>query len=101
MSFRYTSLVDEHIAAVASSLNDDSTLVRMHALMAITHLIRESYLRWEGQVIFSYGKGSFIAENLKCTAVACFELSPYAYENFANFVKDVADNVQICLSSSG
>lgn len=52
--FRYTLLVDRHSAIIASCLKDPSTLVRKQTLMLLTHLIKEQFVRWAGQVIYIY-----------------------------------------------
>lgn len=52
--FRYTLLVERHSAIIASCLKDVSTLVRKQALMLLTHLIKEQFVRWAGQVIYNH-----------------------------------------------
>ncbi|EFO23042.1 hypothetical protein LOAG_05445 [Loa loa] len=51
---RYTLLVDRHSAIVASCLKDPSTLVRKQTLMLLTHLIKEQFVRWEGQIMYRF-----------------------------------------------
>ncbi|VDM97448.1 unnamed protein product [Thelazia callipaeda] len=51
---RYTLLVDRHSAIVASCLKDSSTLVRKQTLMLLTHLLKEQYIRWEGQIMYRF-----------------------------------------------
>ncbi|VDK85594.1 unnamed protein product [Litomosoides sigmodontis] len=51
---RYTLLVDRHSAIIASCLKDPSTLVRKQTLMLLTHLIKEQYVRWAGQIMYRF-----------------------------------------------
>ncbi|KAL3990963.1 non-SMC mitotic condensation complex subunit 1 family protein [Acanthocheilonema viteae] len=51
---RYTLLVDRHSAIIASCLKDPSTLVRKQTLMLLTHLIKEQFVRWEGQIMYRF-----------------------------------------------
>lgn len=51
--FRYTLLVDRYTPIIASCLKDRAILVRQQTLECLTILIKEAFIRWEGQV----GKG--------------------------------------------
>ncbi|VDO35258.1 unnamed protein product, partial [Onchocerca flexuosa] len=51
---RYTLLVDRHSAILASCLKDPSTLVRKQTLMLLTHLIKEQFVRWAGQIMYRF-----------------------------------------------
>ncbi|KAK6113390.1 non-SMC mitotic condensation complex subunit 1 family protein [Brugia pahangi] len=51
---RYTLLVDRHSAIIASCLKDPSTLVRKQTLMLLTHLIKEQFVRWAGQIMYRF-----------------------------------------------
>ncbi|MCP9265151.1 Condensin-2 complex subunit D3 [Dirofilaria immitis] len=51
---RYTLLVDRHSAIIASCLKDSSTLVRKQTLMLLTHLIKEQFVRWAGQIMYRF-----------------------------------------------
>lgn len=50
IELRYTFLVDRYSEILASCLNDESTLVRKQTLILLTNLIKEAFIRWEGQV---------------------------------------------------
>uniref|UniRef100_F1KQ64 Condensin-2 complex subunit D3 n=1 Tax=Ascaris suum TaxID=6253 RepID=F1KQ64_ASCSU len=52
LCIRYTLLVDRYSAIIALSLRDRSTLVRKQALTLLTCLIKEQYIRWEGQIMY-------------------------------------------------
>uniref|UniRef100_A0A0N5AXU4 Cnd1 domain-containing protein n=1 Tax=Syphacia muris TaxID=451379 RepID=A0A0N5AXU4_9BILA len=51
---RYTFLVDRYSEILASCLNDESTLVRKQTLVLLTNLIKEAYIRWEGQIMYRF-----------------------------------------------
>uniref|UniRef100_A0A915PJQ2 Condensin complex subunit 1 C-terminal domain-containing protein n=1 Tax=Setaria digitata TaxID=48799 RepID=A0A915PJQ2_9BILA len=61
---RYTLLVDRHSAIVASCLKDSSTLVRKQTLMLLTHLIKEQFVRWEGQIMYRF-VSAILDENME------------------------------------
>uniref|UniRef100_A0A1I7W6Z0 Cnd1 domain-containing protein n=1 Tax=Heterorhabditis bacteriophora TaxID=37862 RepID=A0A1I7W6Z0_HETBA len=52
LCIRYTLLVDRYSPIIASCLKDRSTLVRHQTLESLTNLIKEQFIRWEGQVVF-------------------------------------------------
>uniref|UniRef100_A0A915AMC9 Condensin complex subunit 1 C-terminal domain-containing protein n=1 Tax=Parascaris univalens TaxID=6257 RepID=A0A915AMC9_PARUN len=52
LCIRYTLLIDRYSAIIALSLRDRSKLVRKQALALLTCLIKEQYIRWEGQIMY-------------------------------------------------
>ncbi|CAJ0610461.1 unnamed protein product [Cylicocyclus nassatus] len=51
---RYTLMVDRYSPIVAACLKDRSTLVRQQVLESLTSLIKEQYIRWEGQIMYRF-----------------------------------------------
>ncbi|VDN60289.1 unnamed protein product [Dracunculus medinensis] len=51
---RFALLVDCHAAVVASCLKDSSTFIRKQILMLLTKLIKEQFIRWEGQIMYHF-----------------------------------------------
>jgi hypothetical protein len=51
---RYTSLVDRHIGAMASCLQDSCVMVRRHALVLLTQLLLQDFLKWRGMLLFRF-----------------------------------------------
>ncbi|EPB80611.1 hypothetical protein ANCCEY_00325 [Ancylostoma ceylanicum] len=49
LCIRYTLMVDRYSPIVAACLKDRSTLVRQQTLESLTSLIKEQFIRWEGQ----------------------------------------------------
>ncbi|CAI4228805.1 unnamed protein product [Auanema sp. JU1783] len=54
LCIRYTLLVDRYSPIIASCLKDRSTLVRHHTLESLTNLIKEQFIRWEGQIMYRF-----------------------------------------------
>ena len=61
---RYTNLVDRHIGSLAACLQDSDALVRKHALILLTQLLLQDFLKWRGMLLFR-----FIDLHMK---IACF-----------------------------
>ncbi|VDL72654.1 unnamed protein product [Nippostrongylus brasiliensis] len=51
---RYTSMVDRYSPIIAACLKDTSTLVRRQILESLASLIKEQFIRWEGQVMYRF-----------------------------------------------
>jgi hypothetical protein len=51
---RYTSLVDRHVGAMATSMQDASPLVRRHALLLLGQLLLQDYVKWRGLLLFRF-----------------------------------------------
>jgi condensin-2 complex subunit D3 len=49
---RFTSLVDRHVGVMAMCLQDNDALVRRHALVLLTQLLLQDYLKWRGLLMF-------------------------------------------------
>ena len=58
---RYTNLVDRHIGSLACCLQDKDALVRKHALILLTQLLLQDFLKWRGMLLFR-----FIATSTDC-----------------------------------
>ncbi|XGW32533.1 hypothetical protein V3C99_017239 [Haemonchus contortus] len=54
LCIRYTSMVDRYSPIVAACLKDTSTLVRKQILQSLTSLIKEQFIRWEGQIMYRF-----------------------------------------------
>ncbi|KAE9417361.1 hypothetical protein Angca_004234, partial [Angiostrongylus cantonensis] len=54
LCIRYTSMVDHYSPIVAACLKDRSTLVRQQTLESLTSLIKEQFIRWEGQIMYRF-----------------------------------------------
>ncbi|GMR47774.1 hypothetical protein PMAYCL1PPCAC_17969 [Pristionchus mayeri] len=54
LCIRFTSLVDKHTPIIASCLKDRAILVRQQTLECLTILIKESFIRWEGQLMYRF-----------------------------------------------
>ena len=52
--FRNTQLVDRYSPIIAGCLKDMSTLVRHQTLESLTNLIKEQFIRWEGQIMYRF-----------------------------------------------
>ncbi|KAK6032512.1 hypothetical protein OSTOST_01311 [Ostertagia ostertagi] len=64
LCIRYTSMVDRYSPIVAACLKDTSTLVRQQILESLTSLIKEQFIRWEGQIMYRFV--STILDENKC-----------------------------------
>ncbi|GAB5032194.1 condensin-2 complex subunit d3 [Nannochloropsis oceanica] len=51
---RYTSLVERHVPSMARCLQDESALIRRHALALISQLLLQDYLKWRGLLLHRY-----------------------------------------------
>jgi len=51
---RYTALVERHVPAMARCLQDESALIRRHALALISQLLLQDYLKWRGLLLHRY-----------------------------------------------
>ena len=51
---RYTNLVDRHIGSLACCLQDKDALVRKHALILLTQLLLQDFLKWRGMLLFRF-----------------------------------------------
>ena len=51
---RYTSLVERHVGALARCLQDSQVLVRRHALVLLTQLLLQDFLKWRGMLLFRF-----------------------------------------------
>ena len=51
---RYTSLVEHHVGAMASCLQDPDVLVRRHALVLLTQLLLQDFLKWRGMLLYRF-----------------------------------------------
>ncbi|KAK6766523.1 hypothetical protein RB195_026051 [Necator americanus] len=54
LCIRYTLMVDRYSPIVAACLKDKSTLVRQQTLESLTSLIKEQFIRWEGQIMYRF-----------------------------------------------
>ncbi|EYC19613.1 hypothetical protein Y032_0024g968 [Ancylostoma ceylanicum] len=54
LCIRYTLMVDRYSPIVAACLKDRSTLVRQQTLESLTSLIKEQFIRWEGQIMYRF-----------------------------------------------
>ena len=48
----FTSIVDPYVVAISASLRDSSPMVRRHAIMVISQLLLEDYVKWRGSLFF-------------------------------------------------
>jgi len=51
---RYTNLIDRHLNTMSSCLSDPSPLVRRHALVLLTGLLQEDYIKWKGTLFVRF-----------------------------------------------
>ena len=51
---RYTALVDNHVPVMATCLQDPHTLVRRHALLLISQLLVQDYVKWRGLLLHRF-----------------------------------------------
>ncbi|KAF8372638.1 hcp-6 [Pristionchus pacificus] len=54
LCIRYTLLVDRYTPIIASCLKDRAILVRQQTLECLTILIKEAFIRWEGQLMYRF-----------------------------------------------
>lgn len=59
---RYTNLVDRHLGSLASCLQDRDALVRKHALILLTQLLLQDFLKWRGMLLFRFMAASTDSE---------------------------------------
>jgi hypothetical protein len=51
---RYTFLVDRHIPSMAKCLVDENAVVRRHALILLSQLLLQEYIKWRGDLFFYF-----------------------------------------------
>jgi hypothetical protein len=51
---RYTHLVDRHVGHMAVCLQDENIAVRKHALILLTQLLLQDFLKWRGMLLFRF-----------------------------------------------
>lgn len=51
---RYTALVDNHVPVMATCLQDPHPLVRRHALLLISQLLVQDYVKWRGLLLHRF-----------------------------------------------
>ena len=71
---RYTSLVDRHVGSMAVCLQDENAIVRRHALILLTQLLLQDYLKWRGMLLFRFlNRRRFKIEmNHDVVSIACW-----------------------------
>jgi len=75
LTVRYTNLVDCHIPAMARCLQDQHLLVRRHALILLSQLLLQDYVKWRGLLLYRFlacltdsdPSVAALAEHLICT----------------------------------
>ncbi|XP_049592044.1 condensin-2 complex subunit D3 [Syngnathus scovelli] len=51
---RYTNMVDRYIPDISACLRDDQTTIREHALIMLTNLLQEEFVKWKGSLFFRF-----------------------------------------------
>ncbi|CAM9995562.1 unnamed protein product, partial [Hapterophycus canaliculatus] len=51
---RYTAMVDRHVAAMAACLQDAHPMVRRHAILLISQLLLQDYVKWRGLLLYRF-----------------------------------------------
>ncbi|KAK6035194.1 HEAT repeat protein [Cooperia oncophora] len=64
-------MVDRYSPIVAACLKDTSTLVRQQILDSLTSLIKEQFIRWEGQIMYRF-VSAILDENKSIREYAMF-----------------------------
>eukprot|EP00752_Nemacystus_decipiens_P008134 g7274.t1 len=54
LTVRYTAMVDRHMAAMAACLQDSHPLVRRHAILLISQLLLQDYVKWRGLLLYRF-----------------------------------------------
>lgn len=54
---RYTSLIDRHVDSLSASLCDPTPLVRRHAVIILTGLLQEDYIKWKSSLFLRFVAG--------------------------------------------
>jgi hypothetical protein len=54
MCIRYTNLVDRHVDTMAQCLQDSDSLVRKNALILLTQLLLQDFLKWKGFLLYRF-----------------------------------------------
>jgi len=54
MCIRYTNLVDRHVDTMAQCLQDTDSLVRKNALILLTQLLLQDFLKWKGFLLYRF-----------------------------------------------
>lgn len=83
---RYTSMVERHVPAMARCLQDESSLIRRHALALISQLLLQDYLKWRGLLLHRY-LAILVDEDTRVAEVADYMIfSPLLRKNPSLFV---------------
>ncbi|CAM9876563.1 unnamed protein product, partial [Sphacelaria rigidula] len=51
---RYTAMVDRHVGGMAACLQDPDPLVRRHAILLISQLLLQDYVKWRGLLLYRF-----------------------------------------------
>ena len=51
---RFTGLVDRYLPNMAASLRDRDLVVRRHALLLLTQLLQQDFLKWRGDMLYRF-----------------------------------------------
>ncbi|CAM9644617.1 unnamed protein product, partial [Discosporangium mesarthrocarpum] len=51
---RYTNMVDMHVGAMATCLQDSHIGVRRHAILLISQLVLQDYIKWRGLLLYRF-----------------------------------------------
>jgi hypothetical protein len=54
MCIRYTNLVDRHVDTMAQCLQDSDAMVRKNALVLLTQLLLQDFLKWKGFLLYRF-----------------------------------------------
>jgi hypothetical protein len=54
LCIRYTALVDRHLPDMAACMRDESPLVRRHAIMLLTQLLLQDFVKWRASLFFRF-----------------------------------------------
>ena len=83
----YTNTIDAHLDTIAASLNDSDPLVRRHAIIVISGLLQEDYIKWRSSLLFRY---------LACTSDADAEIATLSRHALASiFLKKTPTLFQV------
>ncbi|KHJ99830.1 HEAT repeat protein, partial [Oesophagostomum dentatum] len=83
LCIRYTLMVDRYTPIIAACLKDRSTLVRQQTLESLTSLIKEQFIRWEGQIMYRF-VSTILDENKVISEYAKFCLVSTCFSAFKN-----------------
>ena len=51
---RFTSVVDRYVGNITFCLRDPNAMIRRHAMMILSQLLQEDYLKWKHSMFFRY-----------------------------------------------